>query len=64
MESLYDKALSGKASKADIKLLDKYLSTDFKGDYEADEKGMFPQSLKRGVLSQDGLFDLLENMDG
>lgn len=64
MESLYDKALNGKASKTDIKILDKYLITGFKGDYEADEKGMFPQSLKRGVLSQDGLFDLLENMDG
>ena len=64
MESLYDKALNGKASKTDIKILDKYLATGFKEDYEADEKGMFPQSLKRGVLSQDGLFDLLENMDG
>lgn len=64
MESLYDKALNGNASKTDIKILDKYLATGFKGDYEADEKGMFPQSLKRGVLSQDGLFDLLENMDG
>ena len=64
MESLYDKALNGKASKADIKLLDKYLATGFKGDYEADEKGMFPKDLKKGVLSQDGLYDLLENIDG
>ena len=29
-------------------------------DYEADERGEFPPDLKRGVLSQDALFDLLE----
>lgn len=29
-------------------------------DYEADERGELPFGLKRGVLSQDGVFDLLE----
>ena len=29
-------------------------------DYEADERGELPADLKRGVLSQDGLYDLLE----
>ena len=52
MESLYDKALGGKASKDDIRILDKYLASGFKGDFEADENGMFPQTLKRGVLSE------------
>ena len=28
-------------------------------DYEADERGEIPRDLKRGVLSQDGLYDLL-----
>ena len=28
-------------------------------DYEADERGEFPAGMKRGVLSQDGLYDLL-----
>ena len=28
-------------------------------DYERDEKGLIPKDLKRGVLSQDGLYDLL-----
>lgn len=64
MESLYDKALAGKAKKYEIKILDKYLSNGFKGDFEADEKGMFPQDLKRGVLSEDGLYDLLEDLNG
>ena len=28
-------------------------------DYEADERGELPAEMKRGVLSQDGLYDLL-----
>jgi hypothetical protein len=28
--------------------------------YEADERGELPPDLKRGVLSQDALYDLLE----
>ncbi|MBQ4095340.1 MAG: DUF4298 domain-containing protein [Oscillospiraceae bacterium] len=28
-------------------------------DYTADEQGLIPQDVKRGVLSQDGLYDLL-----
>lgn len=32
-------------------------------DYEADEKGLFPSRLKRGVLSQDSLYNFLEQID-
>ncbi|MBQ1257811.1 MAG: DUF4298 domain-containing protein, partial [Clostridia bacterium] len=28
-------------------------------DYEADEKGLIPKTLKRGVLSEDGIYDLI-----
>lgn len=28
-------------------------------DYEADARGEFPKGMKRGVLSEDGLYDLL-----
>ena len=31
----------------------------WQADYEADEAGELPAELKRGVLSQDGLWDLL-----
>ena len=31
-------------------------------DYELDEQGRLPRDLKRGVLSQDGVFDLLEDL--
>ncbi|MBQ9185313.1 MAG: DUF4298 domain-containing protein [Bacteroidales bacterium] len=33
-------------------------------DYEADEAGLLPPDLKRGVLSQDGLWNLLEDLCG
>lgn len=32
-------------------------------DYEADEKGLIPTEVKRGVLSQDGLYNLLLNLE-
>ena len=32
-------------------------------DYERDERGAWPPELKRGVLSQDGLYDLLSELD-
>lgn len=32
-------------------------------DYCRDEQGLFPRELKRGVLSQDGLYDLLGRID-
>jgi hypothetical protein len=31
-------------------------------DYQADEKGELPSDLKRGVLSEDGLWNLLSNI--
>ena len=37
-----------------------YTSGQWRADYEADEAGLFPADLKRGVLSQDGVYDLLE----
>lgn len=37
-----------------------YTSGEWRADYEADEAGLFPADLKRGVLSQDGVYDLLE----
>ena len=36
-----------------------YTSGEWRNDYEADEAGLLPSDLKRGVLSQDGVYDLL-----
>ncbi len=32
-------------------------------DYQLDEMHLFPETLKRGVLSQDTLYNFLENID-
>ena len=40
--------------------LEEYYAGDWMKDYEADEAGKLPADLKRGVLSEDALFDLLE----
>ena len=37
-----------------------YVSDAWKRDFSADEAGLLPQELKRGVLSEDGIYDLLE----
>lgn len=39
-----------------------YTSDEWKQDYVDDEAGLLPQDLKRGVLSEDGLYDLLEQI--
>ena len=37
-----------------------YDGGDWLSDFAEDEAGLLPEGLKRGVLSEDGLFDLLE----
>ena len=39
-----------------------YESGQWLSDYELDEKGLLPHRLKRGVLSQDAVYDFLERM--
>ena len=60
-----DRALDDYAAAAeDIRALEVYLSgEERRGDLAADEAGLLPASLKRGVLSEDGLYNLLEEND-
>lgn len=37
-----------------------YTSPEWQEDYAADEAGLLPEGLKRGVLSQDGISNLLD----
>lgn len=39
-----------------------YESGEWKKDFGDDEKGLIPKNLKRGVLSEDGVYDLLEKI--
>ena len=41
------------------KLSDYYGSARWMEDYEADEAGKLPRDLKRGVLSEDAVYDLI-----
>ena len=40
-----------------------YTSPAWQADYADDEAGRLPQGLPRGVLSQDGVYDLLSRRD-
>ena len=47
-----------------LRYLDQYYqSKDWREDFEADEAGKFPDDLPRGVLSEDGIYNLLEQND-
>ena len=39
-----------------------YESPQWMADFEADSAGLIPKDLKRGVLSEDGVYDLLEEI--
>ncbi len=43
-----------------ISILEDYYTTIWLSDFEADEAGLLPPDLKRGVLSEDGIYNLLE----
>ena len=50
--------------KPDLQILRDYMeSGQWKKDFEADEAGQIPAEIKRGVLSEDGLYDLLQGAD-
>jgi len=63
MEDLLDRALSGEAPSLRAKhmtILESYYHSPlWQADYAADEAGLLPPTLKRGVLSQDALYNLL-----
>ena len=49
-------------TKEDIAVLSAYYaSNDWKQDFADDEAGRLPKDLKRGVLSEDGIWNLLED---
>ena len=44
--------------------LEKYYTSDaWKQDFAADEAGLLPKELKRGVLSEDGIYNMLDETD-
>lgn len=61
MEALFDRARA--EGKIPPELLRYYEGGQWLLDYQADERGELPAELKRGVLSQDGIWDLLADLD-
>ena len=48
----------------DIRALSEYYEGSlWREDFEADEAGLLPPDLKRGVLSEDAVYDLLSEYD-
>ena len=48
------------ATQEDITALEEYYSSgEWRKDFEDDEAGRLPEGLKRGVLSEDGIWNLL-----
>ncbi len=62
-ERLFDEASVSPAPEKVAALTAYYASGEWLEDYEADERGELPPDLKRGVLSQDVLYYLLEGMN-
>ena len=62
MEAIMDSIsqnMSG--SEQDLKILTEYYESPlWREDFEADEAGKLPKDLKRGVLSEDAIYNLLE----
>ncbi|MCR4595926.1 MAG: DUF4298 domain-containing protein, partial [Lachnospiraceae bacterium] len=63
MEVLFEKACSDSGTPEELVQLETYYtSPDWRSDYELDEAGLLPAYLKRGVLSEDGVYNLMESI--
>ena len=61
MDALEKKIAEYEAFQAEIQKLEAYYtSPQWKADFAADEAGQYPEKLKRGVLSEDGIWNMLE----
>ena len=61
MEALFDRALETRVIPDELR--DYYTGGQWLEDYEAEERGELPEDLTRGVLSQDGLWDLMAELE-
>ena len=61
MDALEKKIEEYEAFQAEIRKLEEYYtSPQWKADFASDEAGQYPDKLKRGVLSEDGIWNMLE----
>ena len=62
MEEIFDAVQADPGHPSLGELVRYYEGGQWLWDYELDEEGRLPKDLKRGVLSQDGVYNLLENL--
>ena len=61
MESRFDRLLADSPESDDLSvLLDYYENGQWLRDYRLDEQGLLPSDLKRGILSEDGFYNYLQ----
>ncbi len=63
LEKLQDATKLYKEIIPDVKDLERYYETIWRDDFEDDEKGKLPADLKKGILSEDALYNLLAEFD-
>lgn len=64
MEAAYDRVCAGNPAPGDLQALAAYMdSGEWLADYQADEAGLIPKDMKRGVLSEDGLYNLITDWE-
>lgn len=61
MEALFDRALETREIPRE--LMEYYFGGQWLRDYEADQRGELPAGLKRGVLSEDGVWNLITELE-
>ena len=61
MDALERKIAEYEEFQAEIQKLEAYYtSQQWKDDFAMDEKGELPEKLRRGILSEDGIYNMLE----
>ena len=61
METRFDRLLANSPEPDDLSiLLDYYENGQWLLDYRLDEQGLLPSDLKRGILSEDGFYNYLQ----
>ena len=61
METRFDRLLANSPEPDDLSiLLDYYENGQWLRDYRMDEQGLLPSDLKRGILSEDGFYNYLQ----
>ena len=63
LDGIHEKLFELKKLTGDIDKLEEYYENEWRDDFDADERGELPGNLKRGVLTEDALYELLEEVE-